>query len=79
MHLFGLKVKPHSQNRWRRFSRALSCSVALLKTMGSSQMSGVVHCFVKNILCRDCSIIQPCVPHLTLSSVKGVPVPAAFI
>ena len=47
--------------------------------MESSRMSGVVHCFVKNILCRDCSIIQPCVPHLTLSSVKGVHVPAAFI
>lgn len=39
--------------------------------MESSRMSGVIHCFVKNILCRDCSIIQP--------SVKGVHVPAPFI
>ena len=78
MHLFGLK--PHSQNRWRRFSRAPSCPVLPLpRTMESSWMSGVVHCFVKNILCRDCSIIQPCVPPLTLSSIKSVHVPAAFI
>ena len=38
MHFFGLKVRPHSRNRWRRFSRALSCSVlSLPKTMKSSR------------------------------------------
>ena len=80
MHFFGLKVRLHSRNHWKRFSKALSCSVwSLPKTMESSRMSGVIHCFVKNILCRDYSIIHPCVPHLTLSSVKGVHVPAAFV
>ena len=50
MHFFGLKVRLHSRNRWKRFSKALSCSVwSLPKTMESSRMSGVIHCFVKNI------------------------------
>ena len=36
---FGLKVRPHSRNRWRRFSTALSCSVlSLPKTMKSCRM-----------------------------------------